>query len=102
MLFIMAYLTVLLSLSSLWVAVGTWTTVDIYISNRNYPGGPWAYFLATQNLAENVIFIVAFFVLTFLSDFLVVSQILNLQRLIFDFFAISSGDAGSSGHLHQN
>ena len=65
----------LLSLSSLWIAAGVWTTDDIYINNRNYPGGPWAYFLVTQNLPENVLFIVALFTVTFLSDLLVVSKI---------------------------
>ncbi|KIL71475.1 hypothetical protein M378DRAFT_94038 [Amanita muscaria Koide BX008] len=69
--FLLAYVTLLLSLSSLWAAIGTWTIEDIYINNRNYPGGPWTYFLATQNLPENVIFIVTLFVLTFLSDLLV-------------------------------
>ncbi|KIL67374.1 hypothetical protein M378DRAFT_123056 [Amanita muscaria Koide BX008] len=71
MLFLLAYVTLLLSLSSLWAAIATWTIEDIYINNRNYPGGPWVYFLATQNLPENVIFIVVLFVLTFLSDLLV-------------------------------
>jgi hypothetical protein len=71
MIFILTYITLLLGLSSLWVAVGTWTTVDVYINNRNYPGGPWAYFLATQNLPENVLFIVGLFIMTFLSDLLV-------------------------------
>lgn len=47
----------------------------MYIDNRNYPGGgPWAWFLATQNLPINVLFYAVFFVLTFLSDLLVVSD----------------------------
>ena len=74
MLFLLAYITVLLMLESLFVSVGTWTILDIYINNRNYPGGPWVYFLATQDLPENVIFFASLFVLTFLSDLLVVSN----------------------------
>ncbi|KAF8634971.1 hypothetical protein AX15_000694 [Amanita polypyramis BW_CC] len=71
MLFLLAYTSLLLALESLFVSVSTWTILDIYINNRNYPGGPWAYFLATQNLPENVIFYASLFVLTFLSDLLV-------------------------------
>lgn len=71
MLFLIAYITLLLVLLSLWVAVATWTAEDMYINNRNFPGGPWAYFMSTQYLPENVIFIISLFALTFLSDFLV-------------------------------
>jgi uncharacterized membrane protein len=73
MLSLLVYVTILLSLSSMLAVTGTWILEDIYINNRNYPGGPWVYFLATQDLPENVIFIVVLFVLTFLSDLLVVS-----------------------------
>jgi hypothetical protein len=45
---------------------------SMYIDHRNYPGGPWSYFLQTQNLPINVIFIATLFILTFLSDLLVV------------------------------
>ncbi|KAM6498723.1 hypothetical protein JOM56_006671 [Amanita muscaria] len=69
--FLLVYVTLLLSLSSLWASLGTWIMEDVYINNRNYPGGPWIYFMATQNMPENVIFIVTLFVLTFLSDLLV-------------------------------
>ena len=74
-LFLFAYVTLLLSLSSLWIAAGVWTSNDIFVNNRNYPGGPLAYFLATQNLPPNVIVRVALFTVTFLSDLLVVSKI---------------------------
>ncbi|KAK2461395.1 hypothetical protein APHAL10511_005858 [Amanita phalloides] len=70
-LFLLVYITVLLSLESLFVTAGTWTVEDMYINNRNYPGGPWVYFLATQNLPENLLFFAALFILTFLSDLLV-------------------------------
>ncbi|KAJ3499746.1 hypothetical protein NLJ89_g10062 [Agrocybe chaxingu] len=47
-------------------------TVQImYVDNRNYPGGPWQYFLATQNLPVNVMFYATLFVLTFLADLLI-------------------------------
>ncbi|KAF8640860.1 hypothetical protein AX17_000508 [Amanita inopinata Kibby_2008] len=71
MLFLLAYITVLLILESMFASVGARTVEDVYVNNRNYPGGPWAYFLATQYLPENVIFYASLFVLTFLSDLLV-------------------------------
>lgn len=71
-LYLLAYTTVLLSVETIFAAVQARTVQVIYIDNRNYPGGPWAYFLATQNLAINVIFYATLFVLTFLSDILVV------------------------------
>ena len=71
----MVYITILLSLESMSVAAGVWIIEDMYINNRNYPGGPWAYFLAAQNQPENVLFAVSTFLLTFLSDLLVVSSV---------------------------
>lgn len=71
-LYILAYITLLLSVETIFVAVQARTVQVVYIDNRNYPGGPWAYFLATQNLAINVMFYATLFVLTFLSDILVV------------------------------
>ena len=44
----------------------------MYIDNRNYPGGPWQYFLDTQNLAVNVMFYATLFLITFMCDLLVV------------------------------
>ncbi|KAJ7486875.1 hypothetical protein FB451DRAFT_1168254 [Mycena latifolia] len=93
--FLLAYITVLFFVEFLFVAVQALTVQMIYIDNRNYPGerllvallhtrsfrilnpdlqsagGPWAFFLATQNAPVNVIFYATFFALTFLSDILV-------------------------------
>ncbi|KAJ6514638.1 hypothetical protein DFH09DRAFT_1049165 [Mycena vulgaris] len=69
--FLLAYITTLFSLESVFVIVQAQTVQMIYIDNRNYPGGPWAFFLATQDAPVNVTFYAALFVLTFLSDFLV-------------------------------
>lgn len=70
-LFLLAYITVLILVETVYVAVQHRTIQDMYVDNRNYPGGPWQYFLATQYLPENVIFIATLFILTFLSDILV-------------------------------
>jgi hypothetical protein len=71
-LWLLAYITLLLCLETIFEAVQARTVQVVYIDNRNYPGGPWAYFLATQNLPINVLFIAMLFVLTFLADLLVV------------------------------
>lgn len=62
---------------TIFVIIQARTVQVLYVDNRNYPGGPWAYFLATQNLAINVIFYATLFVLTFLSDCLVVGVIIT-------------------------
>jgi len=69
--FLMIYLTVLFITMIIFSSVSAGTVQQIYIDNRNYPGGPWTYFLATQNLAINVMFIATFFLLTFFADSLI-------------------------------
>ncbi|KAJ7503116.1 hypothetical protein B0H11DRAFT_1711533 [Mycena galericulata] len=69
-LFLLAYMTCMLLIESLFVAVQARTVQFIYIDNRNYPGGPWAFFLASQTAAINVIFYATLFLLTFFSDLL--------------------------------
>jgi hypothetical protein len=71
--FLLAYITILFITLLIFCAVSAGTVQQIYIDNRNYPGGPWQYFLATQNLAINVLFLATFFLLTFLADSLIVS-----------------------------
>lgn len=71
--FLLAYIIILFCVETIFEAVQARTVQVIYIDNRAYPGGPWQYFLDTQNLAINVIFYATTFVLTFLSDFLVVN-----------------------------
>ncbi|KAJ6549899.1 hypothetical protein B0H19DRAFT_1073805 [Mycena capillaripes] len=65
------YMTSMLLIESLFIAVQARTVQMIYIDNRNFPDGPWFFFLATQAAAVNVIFLATLFVLTFLSDLLV-------------------------------
>ncbi|KAJ7927622.1 hypothetical protein B0H13DRAFT_2653366 [Mycena leptocephala] len=70
-LFLLAYITTLFSLEFLFVVVQGEAAQMIYIDNRNYPGGPFAFYLAMQNAPVNVMFYATLFVLTFLSDILV-------------------------------
>ncbi|KAG2022582.1 hypothetical protein CC2G_000319 [Coprinopsis cinerea AmutBmut pab1-1] len=69
--FLLAYMVVLMIIETIYVAVQARTVQDMYIDNRNYPGGPWEYFLATQNKAINVMFYATLFLVTLLSDMLV-------------------------------
>ena len=71
-LFLLGYITLLLCIETIFQIVQARTVQIVYVDNRNYPGGPWAYFLATQNLPINVVFLASYFVVTFLSDLLVV------------------------------
>ncbi|KAK7012271.1 hypothetical protein R3P38DRAFT_3020413 [Favolaschia claudopus] len=68
---LLSYMTAMLLIESLFVAVQARTVQFIYIDNRNYPGGPWKFFLESQTAAVNVIFYATLFLLTFLSDLLV-------------------------------
>ncbi|EFI28731.1 hypothetical protein CC1G_13757 [Coprinopsis cinerea okayama7 len=69
--FLVAYMSLLLTVETIYVAVQARTVQDIYVDNRNYPGGPWQYFLATQDKAINVIFYATLFLAAFLADLLV-------------------------------
>ncbi|KAF8342482.1 hypothetical protein F5887DRAFT_887257 [Amanita rubescens] len=69
--FRLTYITVLFLLESLVMASSTWTIESMFIRNRNYPGGPVAWFLASGNVPLNVAFFGSFFILTFMSDLLV-------------------------------
>lgn len=70
--YLLAYITILLCIETIFEVSQSYTVQLIYVDNRNYPGGPWAYFLATQNLPINIVFIASLFTLTFLADLLVV------------------------------
>ncbi|KAJ6628136.1 hypothetical protein B0H10DRAFT_1991592 [Mycena sp. CBHHK59/15] len=70
--FLMSYITTLLIIETVFVSVQAKTVQMIYIDNRNYPGGPWAFFLATQSDPVNVAFYATLFILAFLSDLLVI------------------------------
>ncbi|EIM92385.1 uncharacterized protein STEHIDRAFT_117406 [Stereum hirsutum FP-91666 SS1] len=67
----LAYITLLFVIQSIYVGVQAVTVQLMYVDNRNYPGGPWTYFEATQALAVNVMFEATIFVMTFLCDCLV-------------------------------
>jgi hypothetical protein len=96
-----AYITVLLVLESLFVSAYTWTLEEMYINNRNFPGGPMAWFLVTQNAPENTFF-ASLFSLTFLSDLLVVSSLSDLHSLLRLTIMPSYGVVGLFGDHQEN
>lgn len=71
----LAYITFLFIVQSVFVGVQSRTVQLMFVDNRNYPGGVWAYFLATQSLAVNVAFEATLFIMTLLCDCIVVSHI---------------------------
>ncbi|RPD64750.1 hypothetical protein L226DRAFT_607814 [Lentinus tigrinus ALCF2SS1-7] len=68
---LLIYLCLLFVVETIFCIVQARTVQVIYIENRNYPGGPWQYFLDTQYLAINVMFYATLFIITFLCDLLV-------------------------------
>jgi hypothetical protein len=99
--FLMIYLTILFTILFVFMTVQAATVQVVYIDNRNYPGGPWAYFLATQNLPVNVIFIATFFLLTLFADSLIVRFIFHTIRKLLPLLH-SFGVVGSYGLLLGN
>ena len=77
--FLICYLCLLLSIQFIFSIVQARTIEIMYIDNRNYPGGPWRYFLNTPHLAVNGIFYITFHIGTFLCDLLVVRP--KIQKL---------------------
>ncbi|EIM89910.1 uncharacterized protein STEHIDRAFT_92491 [Stereum hirsutum FP-91666 SS1] len=69
--YMLAFITLLFVVESIFTGVQTRTVQLMYVDNRNYPGGPYSYFNATQQLAVNVMFEATLFVMTFLCDSLV-------------------------------
>ncbi|KAF8974247.1 hypothetical protein BDZ97DRAFT_1751085 [Flammula alnicola] len=67
---LLGYITTLIIIATLFAAVQARTTEETYIDNRNYPGGPWQYFLSTEYLPINVMFYSTFIAGTFLADLL--------------------------------
>ncbi|OSD05324.1 hypothetical protein PYCCODRAFT_1533092 [Trametes coccinea BRFM310] len=65
---LLGYITVLFLVETVFSIVQARTVQLLYIENRNYPGGPWQYFLNTQDQPVNVIFYACIFVMTFLCD----------------------------------
>ena len=74
---LLSYITLLLVVETIYSVVQARTVELMYIDNRNYPGGPWQYFLDTQNLPVNVIFIATLFLITFMCDLLVVCRLIT-------------------------
>lgn len=73
-LFYLFYIILLFAVETVYAVIQAQTIQSMYIDNRNYPGGPWAYFLATRNVLINEFFYGSLFVLTFLVDLLLLRR----------------------------
>lgn len=71
---LLCYISLLLTVQTITSIVQARTVQEMYIENRNYPGGPWVYFLETQSHPVDVLFDSTVFIITFLCDLLVVRQ----------------------------
>ncbi|VDB94881.1 unnamed protein product [Peniophora sp. CBMAI 1063] len=68
---LLAYTSIAFCIQTVYVAVQARVLQHVYIDDRNYPGGPWAYYLSSQSIPVNIVVQVTLFVLTFMCDVLV-------------------------------
>lgn len=93
--FLLVYITVLIIIATIFAAVQARTTEETYVDNRNFPGGPWQYFLSTEYLPINVMFYATFIAGTFLADLLMVGDdVLQASQHVGLIGSFSFGDAG--------
>ena len=71
--YMLAYITLGLAVQTTFCAAHVRTVELAFVDNRDYPGGPWQYFLSTQSQPIGVMWYATFVLTTLLSDFLVVS-----------------------------
>ncbi|TBU24626.1 hypothetical protein BD311DRAFT_790911 [Dichomitus squalens] len=69
--FLIGYLSVLISIQFIYCIDQANTVQVMYVDNRNYPGGPWQYFLNLQDIVLKLGFYATLFVGTFLCDLIV-------------------------------
>lgn len=67
----LAYITLIFILETLVMATAIWVLVNLYINDRDYPGGPMAYYLTAQPIGSTIFG--SFFALNFMCDWLIVS-----------------------------
>lgn len=75
----MIYTTILFILNTIYAACSARDVQLDYIDNRNYPGGPLQFFLATTAIPVNVTAFVVFFIANVLADGLLVSPVVDLS-----------------------
>ncbi|KAI0775501.1 hypothetical protein BD413DRAFT_470355 [Trametes elegans] len=69
--FLLVYLPILLAIETVCViAQGNYTQLE-FVDNRDFPGGPWQFHLLSQAAPASVVYNAGIFVLSFLTDLLV-------------------------------
>lgn len=69
----MVFITILCALNCIFTAVNAFGLQQVYISSRNYPGGPWAYIQVSGALWFNVTSEAVYFMSNIMCDALLVS-----------------------------
>ncbi|TBU26636.1 hypothetical protein BD311DRAFT_789690 [Dichomitus squalens] len=69
--FLLCYISALLIVQTIYSIAQARTVQLLYVENRNYPGGPWQYFLATQSQPINIVYFVTLYLAIFMCDLLV-------------------------------
>ncbi|KAF8873522.1 hypothetical protein BD779DRAFT_1451804, partial [Infundibulicybe gibba] len=68
--FMLAYITLLFFISTVVQVAWAHRTQLLFVEDRNFPGGPWAYYEASDSGTSNIVSQTAGMVLMFLSDLL--------------------------------
>lgn len=87
-------MTLLFALATVFSAVQARIIETVYIDGRNFPGGPWAYYMSHLHDPISVSFYATLFVLTFLGDLLVVSTTFSMIYMGHTHLTYSYGAVG--------
>ncbi|TCD61350.1 hypothetical protein EIP91_008560 [Steccherinum ochraceum] len=66
--FLLAYITILCAMNTIWTATSAFGLQLTYIDNRNYPGGPFAYLQIEFSTTSNVLSLASYIVGNILAD----------------------------------
>jgi hypothetical protein len=71
---LLAYITLTTLLGGIYFAGATRVVLGGYVDYRNFPGGPWAYRVYTFSSTENTVAVVAYFLVNWMADAMLVSD----------------------------
>lgn len=75
-------ITLLLVLSTLYVASNAYTTQLAYVNDRNYPGGPAVYSSVIFYLPVSIMGLCSFFAINWITDIVLVSALIALEHWV--------------------
>ena len=77
--YLLIYMTLSFATQTVFCAIQARVIQISFVDNRDYPGGPLAYLMVEQ-AQLNLVMCIALFATTFLTDLLVVSNMLSIHR----------------------